>query len=204
MTRTMTFACLTGFIAGAALTVPLAALSGESVSGHLVPTVIRTAGVLTVLLVAGRVFRVWLKESHTKTCDALQAAADERTASHRALDARTADLAKREARLAASLSVTEARQAEMHKALLQEVATRVQLEAEYSQLTEDYNALVCGTLQQSASLFRPRQTRAPLSGTAPLIPMPLPVRVKGGQQIENAKRKVKDVPRHDRATSPIP
>ncbi|MGW5930563.1 hypothetical protein ACWF2L_30675 [Streptomyces anulatus] len=206
MIRRTTFASLIGFIAGAALTVPLAALSGESLTGHLVPTVIRTAGVLTVLLVAGRVFSAWLKESHAKTCQELRAAAAQRTAFQKALDARAADLAKREARLAASSAAAETQQAEMRSALLQEASHRVQLEAEYTQLAEDYNLLVSTTLQQSAALFRPRETRPPASGNAPLLPMPLPIRVKDAtrRQIKDAKRQVKDAPRHDRATSHLP
>lgn len=206
MIRRTTFASLTGFVAGAALTVPLATLSGETMAGHLVPTLIRTTGILFVLLVAGRVFSAWLKESHDVTCQELRAAAEQRTAFQEALDSRAADLAKRETRLALATAATEAQQNELQRALMQEAAHRVQLEADYEQLAEDYNLLVSNTLQQSATLFRPRETRAPLSGKAPLLPMPLPIRIKDAtrQQIKDAKRHPQDATRHDRATSPIP
>ncbi|MDX2919699.1 hypothetical protein [Streptomyces sp. NE06-03C] len=206
MIRRTTFASLTGFVAGAALTFPLTALSGESMAGHLLPTLIRTTGVLFVLLIAGRVFSTWLKESHAVTCQELRAAAEQRTTFQKALEARAADLAQREARLAAAIATAEAQRNELQQALMQEAAHRVQLEADYDQLAEDYNLLVSGTLQQSATLFRPRETRAPLSGSAPLLPMPLPIRIKDAtrQQIKDAKRHPQDATRHDRATSPLP
>ncbi|MFJ3545386.1 hypothetical protein ACIPQH_24860 [Streptomyces rubiginosohelvolus] len=175
-------------------------------TGHLVPTLIRTTGILFVLLVAGRVFSVWLKESHAVTCQELRAAAEQRTTFHKALEARAADLANREARLSLATAAIEAQHAELQQALTQEEAHRVQLEADYDQLAEDYNLLVSGTLQRSATLFRPRETRTTTSGKAPLLPMPLPIRVKDAtrQQIKDAKRHPQDAPRHDRATSPIP
>ncbi|MFJ2206039.1 hypothetical protein [Streptomyces microflavus] len=206
MTRRNALTPLLGFAAGAALTVPVATLSGESLTGHLLPTLIRTAGVLLVLLVAGRVFNAWLKESHASTCQELRAAAEQRVSFQAELDTRALDLTRREARLAQTEAATEAQRHEMEHALLQETAHRVQLEADFNELAEDYNLLVAGTLQQSANVFRPRETRPPVSGTAPLLSMPLPVRVKDAtrQQIKDAARPVTDVTRHDRATSTLP
>ncbi|MFF3096720.1 hypothetical protein [Streptomyces cyaneofuscatus] len=206
MTRRNALTPFLGFAAGAALTFPLATLSGESLTGHLVPTLIRTTGVLLLLLAAGRVFNAWLKESHASTCRELQAAAEQRVSFQKELDTRALDLTLRESRLAQTEAAAEAQRREMQHALLQETAHRVQLEADFSALAEDYNLLVASTLQQSANVFRPRETRPPVSGTAPLLPMPLPIRIKDAtrQQIKDAARPVTDVTRHDRATSTLP
>ncbi|MEV3895405.1 hypothetical protein [Streptomyces anulatus] len=200
MPRTTAFASVTGFAAGVALTIPLAALAEGPMADQIVPTIVRTAGALCILLAAGRVFRVWLNESHARTCEELRAAAEQRQEFQKQLDDRTADLARRETRLAWILAAADAQHNEAQHALLQETAARMKLEAEYDELAEDYNTLVASSLQQSAALFRPRETRPPPPGHAPLLPMPLPVRRKDvpRPKIEDARRH----DRHDRATSP--
>lgn len=178
MPRRIAAASVCGLIAGVTITAALTeGLPQHPVGDLLLPVLARLAPLVCVTLVTMKVLRRWLDSQARSTHLVLAAAAEQRHKFRQETDQRLAEIARREDTLTRSAAAVEARTARVHQELLEEREAHQLLQAEHETLMEEYNAVVCATLQQSANRFRSRPP-SPNGGheAAPCIAFPLPLR----------------------------
>lgn len=163
------FAAASGLIAGVASTATLTDDNRprNAVTDLLLPLLAEVIPVACLTVISMRIIRRWLDSYTASTRKELQAADQQRQEISRSIDRRLTELARRES----ALKRHEAATTRLRQALDEQRQIITELTAERDDLAEDYNVIVCQTLQQAADKFRLRPPAASDGNPAPCVPL---------------------------------